>query len=228
MSPAVGRPAPGARLDAGHRAQHLGVAQRAVADGQHGPVGAELAQRLGQRRRREQPRRHAAPPWLRRDSMLVHGREDLAPPGVDARQHQAAVARRGSAAARMSRLVAPTTPMPSAWASPLAAATPTRSPVKRPGPTSTATTSRSAGVRPTCARRCSSAGVSVSTWRRRPVSVNSASTPAAVRTATPDGLGRRLDGHDVTRRPGPPSRRADRFEGRGHLGRPAAPTCRDR
>ena len=63
------------------------------------------------------------------------------------------MAGRAAAAVRMSRLVAPSTPMPSDWARALAAATPTRRPVKSPGPTSTATTSRSAGARPTCAEQ---------------------------------------------------------------------------
>ncbi len=43
-----------------------------------------------------------------------------------------------AAAARMSRLDTPRTPMPSAWANALAVATPTRRPVNSPGPTSTA------------------------------------------------------------------------------------------
>ena len=105
--------------------------------------------------------------------------------------------------------------MPSDWARALAAATPTRSPVKSPGPTSTATAPRSPGTRPTWRSRCSSAGVRVSTWRRRPVSANSASTPAGVRTATPTvsvavsmatSAGTRSPGPGPVLRAGPPRR----------------------
>ena len=98
--------------------------------------------------------------------------------------------------------------MPSDWARALAAATPTRSPVKSPGPTSTATAPRSPGTRATWRSRCSSAGVRVSTWRRRPVSANSASTPAGVRTATPTvSVAVSMATTAGTRSPGPGPRR---------------------
>jgi hypothetical protein len=50
------------------------------------------------------------------------------------------------------------------------------------------------------------AGASVSTWRRRPVSVKLGLGPALGAHGHPDGLGGRLDGHDV--HGGPPGRRA--------------------
>ena len=68
--------------------------------------------------------------------------EHLAPPGIDHRHHPLG-ARSGPRQRRRPPRPGrrgcspPTTPMPSAWASALAVATPTRRPVNRPGPTST-------------------------------------------------------------------------------------------
>ena len=170
--------------EARHPAQCLGVAARTVSD-RDDSRGAEPTQGRRQGRPGEQARCDAARTPSPAASSSRTDAEDLAPAGVDAGQHGALVAGLGAAAVRMSRLVAPITPMPRDWASALAAATPTRRPVNSPGPTSTATSPRSARDQVDLGQQVLQRGGHVSTWRRRPVSANSASTPAAVRTATP-------------------------------------------
>ena len=71
----------------------------------------------------------------------------------------------------------------SAWAMALAVARPTRRPVNRPGPMSTATTLISLSSIWACAQVNSMAGVSVSAWRLPRLLSNSASTPSCPPTA---------------------------------------------
>ncbi len=185
--PAAGRPGRAPTVDTGHGPQHVGVAQRAVAHGVHRLAG-ELVQRGRQVLGREQAdgQAHAVDRRRRRHVDLVHGGEHLAPPGVDAGEDQAPQPRRGGAAPSGCPGWSPRRPRCRATGPvPWRRRRPTRRPVKSPGPMSTATTPRSPGTRSSWASRCSRAGVRVSTWRRRPVSVSSACTPAAVRTATP-------------------------------------------
>ena len=129
-------PAPATRSPAA--VQLVGVAQRPVAD------GAAAAGAPG-RRWRPAPRGgggpgrplRAARPDPRR---FGSGRRRPRPgaPSTTAARPPRRSRRRAPPAASTSRLVTPTTPIPSPWASPLAVATPTRSPVNSPGPTSTA------------------------------------------------------------------------------------------
>ena len=151
-----GKARPGAAaLDAGHRLQHVGVAQRAVAHGVHRRAG-EPAERGRRGPRARTVRRRGAPsahgPAVSTSCTAANTSPRRASTQASTRPRQPAAA---APAVRMSRLVAPTIPMPSDWASPLAAATPTRRPVKSPGPMSTATTPRSPGTRSSWVSRCS-------------------------------------------------------------------------
>ena len=73
----------------------------------------------------------------------------------------------------------------SAWASALPAARPTRMPVNRPGPTSTAMHPISHSSIPDWRHTNSIAGVSVSAWRRPLATSNVAITPSCPPIATP-------------------------------------------
>ncbi len=123
-------------------------------------------------------------------------------------------------AARTSRLLTPSTPRPSAWPSALAVATPTRRPVNRPGPTSTASASTSASAHPETAQTSSMAGARSSAWARPPC--GSARPPrrrpGAARhrpgrwpsrwragSSGPPPRGERLGERRPPARPGPPS-----------------------
>ena len=109
--------------------------------------------------------------------------------------------RRRPPRARTSRLVTPSRPTSSPWAKPLAVATPTRRPVKSPGPTSTATASTSPRATPAWSRTWAMAGATDSACRRRPVAQTTARGPALVGHGHPDQLGRRLDTEQDHRRP---------------------------
>ena len=100
------------------------------------------------------PRSRVGPRLGRRPIPLVEpvrGGEHLPPPGVDDGGHPLRTVDRtpcGGGGRQHVRLLTPRTPTDRAWARALAVATPTRSPVNRPGPTSTATPSMSATRQP--------------------------------------------------------------------------------
>src|SRR6516225_3612714 len=73
----------------------------------------------------------------------------------------------------------------SAWARALAVATPTRSPVNSPGPTSTATTPTSCRSISACSQMNAIAGVRISAWRRPRAAWKDASTPSCPPRAQP-------------------------------------------
>ena len=96
--------------------------------------------------------------------------------------------------------VIPRTPIPSAWPSALAVATPTRRPVKSPGPTSTASASMSSRVQPDSADTSSMLGASSSPWAcppmrgcARPPPRRRGSTAAPTRSVA-DSRARRVTG----------------------------------
>ena len=71
----------------------------------------------------------------------------------------------------------PSNVKPCARAKPLAAASPTRSPVNEPGPSATATARKPLGCTPACASICAIAGISSSVWRLAECQLYSATSP---------------------------------------------------
>ena len=195
---------------AGHRHPGQRLEQLGVAAGPRrrrpAPPAAGLRHLAGRRASGVRAGRRAGLDRRPAPARLVPAGEDLAPPGVDHRGHRAGpAARRGRPRPGPRGWSRPTTPIPSPWARPLAVATPTRRPVKRPGPTSTAMAAE-VGQRstPACSRtwvdgRGERLGVAAPARAHTP-----ARGPSSPPTATPTSSVALSMPRRITPRPPPP------------------------